>query len=402
MTRGGIAGVSVVAVAAIALIVTWFLVSFERKDIDIPLPPRGEAVFNPLYALKVSLQGAGQRVQSRPRVADEAHPLGPRDTVVLNGDPDLLSPRDIDRLFDWVADGGHLVVEAPSRVVPEDQASLVAPFGVRPRQSSDELECMTVDKLPSTMPDKDQETDGRARTATAKAKEKGEEEEEVFALDLYCWSRFDLTEAANPQLAWRDGSGVVFARFGHGLGSIDVVAQIAPLTRQALQTREHAAFARQLLDPNWGRGTFHLVYSTDMPSLWSLLARHAWMVFVPLALLLLAWLRMRTQRFGPLLPSPPEARRSLLEHVQASGEHLYRYGRAHLLHQALRRHVLARIRRRDPVAASLDGQAQVTAIAQRTGLPATDVADALHSPRPFDARDFRHRIARLISLGRNA
>jgi hypothetical protein len=35
-------------------------------------------------------------------------------------------------------------------------------------------------------------------------------------------------------------------------------------------------------------------------------------------------------------------------------------------------------------------------------LPATDVADALHSPRPFDARDFRHRIARLISLGRNA
>jgi len=123
---------------------------------------------------------------------------------------------------------------------------------------------------------------------------------------------------------------------------------------------------------------------------------------VPLILLLCAWLAMRMQRFGPLLASPPEARRSLLEHVQASGEHLYRYGRAHLLHQALRRHVLARVRRRDPVAASLEGQAQVGALATRTGLPEQDVVDALHSPRPLDDRDFRHRIARLIALGRNA
>ena len=121
-----------------------------------------------------------------------------------------------------------------------------------------------------------------------------------------------------------------------------------------------------------------------------------------IAVLLLAWLAMRMQRFGPLLAAPPEARRSLLEHVQASGEHLYRYGRAHLLHQALLRHVLARVRRRDPIAAALEGQAQVNALAERTGLPATDVVDALHSPRPLDARDFRHRIARLISLGRNA
>jgi hypothetical protein len=398
MTRGGIIGLSLVGVGAVALLVTWFLVSFERKDIDVPLPPRGEAVFNPLYALKVSLQGAGQHVVSRPRLADETRPLGPRDTVVLNGDPELLSPRDIDRLFDWVADGGHLVVEAPSRVVPEDQASLVAPFGVGAREADDNA-CMTVDKLPSTMPDEEMDEEFLARK---KAEERRTGNPAIYTYDLYCFSRFTLTAAAKPQLAWRDGGGAVFARFDHGLGSIDVIADIIPLTRSNLQDREHAAFVRQLLDPNWGRGTFHLIYATDMPPLWQLLWRHGWMVIVSLALLLLLWVRMRTPRFGPLLPSPPEARRSLLEHVQASGEHLYRYGRAHLLHQALRRHVLARIRRRDPVAASLEGQAQITAIAERTGLPATDVGDALQSPRPLDARDFRHRIARLISLGRNA
>ncbi|NUS60841.1 MAG: DUF4350 domain-containing protein [Lysobacter sp.] len=399
MTRGGMIGLSVVGVGAVALLVTWFLVSFERKDIDVPLPPRGEAVFNPLYALKVSLQGAGQRVVSRPRLADETRPLGPRDTVVLNGDPDLLSQRDINRLFDWVAEGGHLVVEAPSRIVPEDQASLVAWFGVRPREATTEG-CLTVDKLPTTIPDKDADAEW---IENRKALEKKTGKPAIYQYDMYCWSRFTLIPEAKPQLAWRDGEGAVFARFEHGDGSIDVVADILPLSRKSLQEREHAAFVRQLLDPNWGRGgTFHLIYSTDMPPLWQLLWRHGWMAIVSLALLLLMWVRMRTPRFGPLLPSPPEVRRSLLEHVQASGEHLYRYGRAHLLHAALRRHVLARIRRRDPVAASLEGQAQITAIAERTGLPATDVADALHSPRPLDARDFRHRIARLISLGRNA
>ena len=107
------------------------------------------------------------------------------------------------------------------------------------------------------------------------------------------------------------------------------------------------------------------------------------------------------QCFGPRLPSPPDARRSLLEHVQATGDHLYRYGRAHLLHSALRTHVLARLRRKDAITAVLEGQAQAELLAQRTGLPAADIADALQAPRPFDAKDYRYRIARLIALGRH-
>ena len=158
---------------------------------------------------------------------------------------------------------------------------------------------------------------------------------------------------------------------------------------------------RQLLAPNWNAGTFHLIFSTDMPPLWRLLLEHAWMIFVPLLIALFGWLWMRAQRFGPLLPSPAEERRSLLEHVQASGEHLYRYGRAHLLHAALRAEVLARLRRRDPVAAALEGATQAAAIAARTGMSPSDIEQALRSPRPLDAKDFRQRISRLIALRRH-
>src|SRR3546814_3831009 len=78
------------------------------------------------------------------------------------------------------------------------------------------------------------------------------------------------------------------------------------------------------------------------------------MAWLPALLALAAWLWMRTQRFGPRLPSPEPARRALLEHVQASGEHLWRYGRASALYAAVREVFMARLRRRDPLAAALD------------------------------------------------
>ena len=117
-----------------------------------------------------------------------------------------------------------------------------------------------------------------------------------------------------------------------------------------------------------------------------------------LLLALLAWLWMRMQRFGPLLPPPMPARRSLLEHVEASGEHLLRYGKLGVLHGAMRDAVLARLRRRDPLAAAQEGEVQAALVAARVDLPVAQVRATLDTRPPLDANEFRHRIARLIDL----
>ena len=91
-------------------------------------------------------------------------------------------------------------------------------------------------------------------------------------------------------------------------------------------------------------------------------------------------------------------RRSLLEHVRASGEHLYRYGRGVMLYAAVRQAFLARLRRRDAVAAALSGEPQVAALAERTGLPAERIRTALNAPASHDRQAFRDRIALLIHL----
>jgi hypothetical protein len=109
---------------------------------------------------------------------------------------------------------------------------------------------------------------------------------------------------------------------------------------------------------------------------------------------------MRAERLGPQLPPPPMDRRSLLEHVQASGEHLYRYGRRATLYAAVHEAFMRRLRQRDPYAAALDGPAQVEAIARRTGLSKDEVEAALRYPRSGDRKDFVQRIARLLQLRR--
>src|SRR3546814_17361365 len=73
---------------------------------------------------------------------------------------------------------------------------------------------------------------------------------------------------------------------------------------RSLEKPGAGGLARQRLQPGGKRGTVHLVYAANMPSLWRLLLEHAWMAWLPALLALAAWLWMRTQRFGPWLPSP--------------------------------------------------------------------------------------------------
>jgi hypothetical protein len=104
------------------------------------------------------------------------------------------------------------------------------------------------------------------------------------------------------------------------------------------------------------------------------------------------------RRFGSELPAPEMARRSLLEHVRASGDHIYRHGRGVLLYLAVRQAFFARLRRRDPVAAALTGDAQAELIAKRFGLTTAAVRNALQTPSSHERAHFRERISLLIEL----
>jgi hypothetical protein len=354
---------------------TWWWRTHVRVEEWIDLPRSGEAARNPLYVLKLALRNDGVTVQARRRLQRDQVPLAARDTVLLYNDPRTLRADDVQALLGWVNRGGHLIVRTPAPGMLGESAHvpLLSELQVVPMAGggSDCLP-MQVAGEPSHV----EFCEGRRFTVGAEGAGMPE----------------------TPRAAWRSDRGYAFARFVRGHGVVDVIADLDFLTNDKLQDGPHIALTRQLLAPNYRAGTVHLVYAAQVPSLWRTLALHSWMAWLPLLLALLAWLWARTQRFGPLLPAPASERRSLLEHIAASGDHLYRYGYAHRLHGAVRAAFLRRLRQVDPQAAVLEGEPQVAAITERFDLPAHDVRAALSTPVARDHAAFRTRIAILIRM----
>lgn len=366
------------AVAVIGGAVAWWLHAYERVDETVPMPRRGEAATHRLFALRVALEADGRRARTWRRLDPQAIQPGPRDSLVFDGDPRGLDADDVAALLRWVRAGGHLVVAtpAPDAAVDTMLRSRRAQARSLPVPLLDAIGVRTRLEAPACVP----------------LRLSGEGPHREFCNGR----RFDAP--AHAQLRWRDARGDAFARIAVGAGRVDVLAELDFLTTDKLAECTHVAMARQLVAPMDRGGTVHLVHVRDMPSLWGWLLREGWRVWVPLALLLAGWLWARMRRFGPLRPAPVLDRRSLMEHIAASGEHQWRYGDSAPLYEAMREAFFARLRRRDPLAAALAGEAQLERLVERLGLSRGQLVDALTPPDPRDAKALHARIVLLVRM----
>lgn len=372
---------------------------YVQVEETIDQPRSGEAASNPLYVLKLALRNDGVKVDARQRLALVLNPLQPRDTVVIYRDPRTLSRSDAEQLLGWVERGGHLIVRTPPL-----------------RDSLGESPVPVLDALGVTLLDpSDGHGDEHQRNGCVGLYERALEPQSLF-----CNARrfYYYNSDVEPDFAWGDeDEAYVYARFPRGEGSVDVLADLDFLSNRGggnplmdafqvggdeIAAPVNAALARQVLGPNYRAGTVHLIYAAEVPSLWKTLIFNSWMAWLPLLLWLLGWLWQRTQRLGPLRPTPALERRSLLEHIVASGEHIYRYGYGPTLYEAARRAFLLRLRRRDPYAAAQQGEAQVDLLVERykqdPSLGVAAIRDALTQPLARDHTAFRARIATLIRM----
>jgi hypothetical protein len=351
--------------AGAALLVGLFLVTFERRDEVEPVPPSGAARSNPLFALEQALRGVGEPAMSLATLDPRQAPLRPGDTVLVGADAGRIDADTAARLVAWVRQGGHLLL-APGAGGASVRTPVFEALGLLGSPPGD----YACNRL------------GDERTAT-----------------LLCGRRFRLQPAAARTLdaAIGDaGRGYLFARVALGHGRVSLLANFHPLERQQLKQADAQRFAWRLLAPNRGRGQIYLVPSLDGPPFLKLLAVRGWPALLALAVLLAAWMAMRGARLGPLMPAPTPHRRALLEHVQAAGEFLYRRDGGRSLHQLACQAVLARLRRRDPFCARLNGEALYERLAERGGLDAAQVAQAFQSPA--NAQAFRASLSTLARL----
>lgn len=365
-----------------------FYATHEQVDIERALPLGAEARANPLHALTLGLRSAGQEVVLRGHLDLERDPPPPRGSVVLLY-PEAQVETDTQAwaLLDWVDAGGRLVLPMPrGDAAPSLSAMLGETFGVEALRGAAafEIDCANL-SLP------------------------GERAEWLPV----CGTPFVVEDAIDDALVWPNAAQARFARLRYGEGEVLLLADLAPLENgrilpigstgamdddaRATRYRDQSTALMATLAAPLLEGDAVWLIAFRGGSLTALLASRGWPFFLGSGLALLAWLLWRSQRLGPVVPSPPAQRRALMEHIDAAGQFAFRSDHGAALHAAMREAVLERLARRHALA-KLDEASLAQALADRSRLPRETIVAALLLPPRAAPEQFRDAVATLSTV----
>lgn len=392
MTRARTAALGAGVVALLAVL---FVLAFELVEEDVERPYGPEARRNPLLAVERLAARLG--VPSRSVVRLEAvPPVG--EVVVFADDRRLRTRAEATRVVEWLGLGGRAIVVAPFAATDVDAVDpllhalgieAVAPERVRfgylrlvlpgdPQPMflrhrgrvrllpTEEAEVLEADVL------QPRRVEGASPRQAAMVEElldrlrrerRGEEE------------RNAPRSAPEPQ---PDDAGLaVAARVAVGEGSAVILGDADFLLNDEIGRLDHALAAWRLITLDGIPSGVVFVHGASDPRFFSKVAGAVWPGWVALAVLLLALAWREGRRFGPAEPELPLARRSLMEHVEATGRFHWRRGDVELLLAGARRAIAARVHRRRPHLADQPLDRRVAALAEISGHAPADVEHAL-------------------------
>jgi hypothetical protein len=296
--------------------------------------------------------------------------------VLLRTAPGGLSRAEAEDLLAWTRDGGTLLVDGSAAPLenPLGTLALLGRLGVELRG------------VP------------HAERVSAEQQDEFESDGRIYAIRRDPAWRLRASHKAWPLHVGADPGDVLLAR-DEGRGRLILAPDLSFLYNDAFIERDHAAWLARVLGPP-RPGQKALVCSEPREaSLPVWLWRGAWPFLVALGALLGAWLWGGLWRFGPWLPSPPPGRRSLLEHLVASGRFLWRQGGdPDALVAIARRAVLRRAVRIHPAFPLMAEGERWAFLAQRSGLGEGEIAEALDD-RPGATKDvLGRRLQALLHL----
>jgi len=372
---------SLIVAAAIALVVAlatwWFFANFERRTDTVETGFQGEARRNPLLALQRLLEASGDTVHGIESLS-RLRNLPAADGVLLIPTQRYdLGPKRSEQLHAWVERGGHLIVVARERVgeVRRSSDPLLDRYGIVLEVDPD----ADVDTEDDAGSDDDPKDTSAVNESIESVPVVVDDNEEPYRVAFSPQRRVLLgDDSIEPNWWVGHGYGAHLLELAVGHGYLTILSDAEFLDNNAIGDFDHAAFALRLFHLRGDLDEIVLVYRDDMPSLLGVLWRWAWPVLISAGLLLLAWLWSASRRFGPMQADPIPSRRSLREHIQASGRFLWYHGhRPHLI-EAARQATQRRIQQRHPAWHGLAGDELARCVAEATSLPISEVQWAMH------------------------
>jgi hypothetical protein len=339
----------------------WFFHNFERVEQEVRTGYSAEARRNPLLAAERFLQRLGRQAESfagRDRLKGAPSAAGL--LLVKDLGPSLPLSQE-QALLDWVADGNRLIASLSS-APGEDETNnhLLEVLGVRLVELA--LEDQAEDPLPVELI-----PPGEAEPIQV-----------TFRPDRVL--RFEGEDSL-----WRvpAGDGYHLLSLAWGSGSITLLSDTRFFANSRIEQRDHAWMLARLTE---NAPRIWLLYSSQMPSLLSLVWRHGQELAISGSLLLLLGSWWLAYRSGPILARSDPPRRDLLEHLGAAAEFLWQQDRGASLLERSRRQLEQRWMHSHPRLQRMDLDDRCRWLADRTGLSHRAIRQALHGEVPLHER----------------
>ena len=377
------------AVLLLALLTIWLGSQLQRYEDVVEHGPAPQARSNDYLAAELFLRDLGLQVARHDGIAGLETLPNSGQTLLLLGERRNMTPRQTERLLDWAAAGGHLVVVA-ERLWDEKTG-----------KSGDLL----LDRL-NLQQYSTRDLDEEAQSPQSSTAEQHPQltklylENESAPAYLAFDTDFHLYDADNRAHAWANSAGAThMLQLQHGNGLVTALTDSWIWQNRNIDEYDHAWLLWYLTQDS----EVTLVHRSEHDGLLAQLRKHFPETLTALGLLILFALWHVGQRFGPLLPAASPARRQLQEHLRGSAEFLLRHGREQSLLQRLQQDIQRRANVRHPGFEQLPLSGQLTLLAQLSSLPPASIEQAMR-PTPqqrLSATEFTRQVAYLQTL-RNA
>lgn len=370
----------------IALLVTWVANKTRWEEVTTSSYLSGEALTNPFYALQKFTTELGATSERASFLT--VPPV--EDVIYLSSWNWDLSEARRSQIEEWVEAGGRLVMDDSVFWYDDNH------FERWSRIHSEYLDL--------TEEQEEQRREELAVDGCLALDHRGEafiEAEPPGQPYVVCDFSFWSTLVTYGPIDWalRDDKGTYALRVPVGKGSLTMLLAYEPFAWRALLRDDHAALFVTAAQLRAG-DRLHILTEEDFPALPVLAWKFGWPVVVMLALALALALWRSATRFGPPMPAPIAARRSLAEQIRGVGRFAMRNGGGSALHAASRRALEREARRRIHGFDQLQGAERAAALARAAHVDAPHLLQAMHPPADAGPRILMAAISQLETVRR--
>jgi hypothetical protein len=338
----------------------WIARNTYWDDTVIPMQPQGEAATNLYYSVQHLASELG--IRSAFIVSLNSAPPN-KGALLIDGFQGDMTHTHVDNLVPWVESGGRLIITDD---VLRSDPKLQEWSGIR-RHARFDIEEKPKPKNASRDPDADcMSMDVATNGSTAGGK---------LTLCIPP-TEFSLVSKRKPAWSLANPYGLQVLRVNIGRGSITVIPRYSLISNSNLLKHDHAEIfvaASQLT-----RGdALYIVSVAQAETLIALIWRLAAPAVMFFGIAILCVILRQLPRFGPPIPAPAMARRSLAEQIRANAAFAWRTRKLTALRAAVRRALDETAKKRIASYSSLDVRKRVHAIAAWAGTDAKTLNSAM-------------------------